>query len=59
MKKTRALVATVTAGAMVLSMAACGSSAYQETTAAAATEAAGTAAAGETAAAQEATGTVY
>lgn len=58
MKKTRALVATVTAGAMVLSMAACGSSAYQETTAAAATEAAGTAAAGETAAAQEATGTV-
>lgn len=57
MKKTRALVATVTAGAMVLSMAACGSSAYQETTAAAATEAAGTAAAGETAAA-EATGTV-
>ena len=57
MKKTRALVATVTAGAMVLSMAACGSSAYQETTAAA-TEAAGTAAAGETAAAQEATGTV-
>ena len=58
MKKTRALVATVTAGAMVLSMAACGSSAYQETTAAAATEAAGAAAAGETAAAQEATGTV-
>jgi len=58
MKKTRALVATVTAGAMVLSMAACGSSAYQETTAAAATEAAGTAAAGETAAAAEATGTV-
>ena len=58
MKKTRALVATVTAGAMVLSMAACGSSAYQETTAAAATEAAGTATAGETAAAQEATGTV-
>lgn len=58
MKKTRALVATVTAGAMVLSMAACGSSAYQETTAAAATEAAGTAAAGETAATQEATGTV-
>ena len=58
MKKTRALVATVTAGAMVLSMAACGSSAYQETTAAAATEAAGTAAAGESAAAQEATGTV-
>ena len=58
MKKTRALVATVTAGAMVLSMAACGSSAYQETTAAATTEAAGTAAAGETAAAQEATGTV-
>lgn len=58
MKKTRALVATVTAGAMVLSMAACGSSAYQETTATAATEAAGTAAAGETAAAQEATGTV-
>ena len=58
MKKTRALVATVTAGAMVLSMAACGSSAYQETTAAAATEAADTAAAGETAAAQEATGTV-
>lgn len=58
MKKTRALVATVTAGAMVLSMAACGSSAYQETTAAVATEAAGTAAAGETAAAQEATGTV-
>lgn len=58
MKKTRALVATVTAGAMVLSMAACGSSAYQETTAAAATEAVGTAAAGETAAAQEATGTV-
>ena len=58
MKKTRALVATVTAGAMVLSMAACGSSAYQETTAAAATEAAGTAAAGETAAAQEAAGTV-
>ena len=58
MKKTRALVATVTAGAMVLSMAACGSSAYQETTAAAATEAAGTAAAGETAAAQEVTGTV-
>lgn len=58
MKKTRALVATVTAGAMVLSMAACGSSAYQETTAAAATEATGTAAAGESAAAQEATGTV-
>lgn len=58
MKKTRALVATVTAGAMVLSMAACGSSAYQETTAAAATEAAGTAADGESAAAQEATGTV-
>lgn len=58
MKKTRALVATVTAGAMVLSMAACGSSAYQETTAAAETEATGTAAAGETAAAQKATGTV-
>lgn len=58
MKKTRALVATVTAGAMVLSMAACGSSAYQETTAAAATEATGTAAAGESAATQEATGTV-
>ena len=55
MKKTRALVATVTAGAMVLGLAACGSSAYQETTAAA-TETAGTAAAGETAA--EASGTV-
>ena len=55
MKKTRALVATVTAGAMVLGLAACGSSAYQETTVAA-TEAAGTTAAGESAA--EATGTV-
>ncbi len=55
MKKTRALVATVTAGAMVLGLAACGSSAYQETTVAA-TEAAGTTAARESAA--EATGTV-
>ncbi|HCS66754.1 MAG TPA: peptide ABC transporter substrate-binding protein [Oribacterium sp.] len=57
MKKTKALVAAVTAGTMVLSLAACGSSAYQETTASA-TEAAGTEAAGESTAAAEATGTV-
>ena len=56
MKKTRALVAAVTAGTMAISLAACGSSAYQTETTAAATEAAGTAAAGETAA--EASGEV-